>query len=1041
MIPWLALAACRSPSTPSTPDPIDPDDAPPHTGAPPTPRPTTTPPGTESRAFDGDEVTIAVEDDGALRTYTLATTHPLRDGVPADGRRTFAERADRPRLRTGSLLFDGLFAMAVDDATQASVSEIADGAFADGDPIPCACFETGERWTYVWTRDTAYAVDLGLAWLDPERAAASLRFKLARPKGGGPLQIVQDTGTGGSWPVSTDRVVWALGAEAVLPFLDPTAAEAFAAEAREALVTTTDRDREAAFDPTTGLLRGETSFLDWREQSYPPWTASDTTAIATSEALGTNVLHAAAWRVRADLEPDPGAAGDARAVADAIRAATDAFWVEEDGLPASYRLSPFDPSAGRHYDHLALALAALEGALPADRARRALEAYPHTAHGPPVIWPQQPGIPIYHNRAIWPFVTAYGLLAAARVDAPAVFERDLHGLARGAALNLSNMENLEFLTGANWVDAGPESGPVVNSRRQLWSVGGYLGAVVHGVWGLTVEADGLRLDPYVTPGVHAEWLGGTERAELQGFAWRGKRFHVALALPADGGGGGAYRVRGVTLDGAPVSLPLAHDALPDGSTLVVTLAAAPDADPGSVTVVADDGDFRAFWPPAAPPAPAVAADGDDVALTWPDLGAGVVVDVYRDGERVATDQTGLAWRDPAAAEGTPCYTLAARYAGRALESPHGPAACWWGDGGHRVETLPTGRLRVEAGGGRWSTDHGRAHWRDWGAPGDVLGVEGFSVAHDGRYRLQLVVGNGAGPVNTGITAANKRLEVYDDAGALVAAGVATAVHRGSWDLWNESTPVPADLLAGVRYRVAIRDAGNMSGLDHFRRYTGGVGGGESASGFVNVAALKLLALDAPRAADPPAVVPDGVDDGAAYPPDALRPPLGAPLAPWSALSLAWDERTLWLTLVSPAFEEDFAPWMVDLAPVGAPGPGASAPYVYGAVVDPAVVPFDPAVTIAARAVGGAEADGGPWPGVYADGDRVMRFTPGVDLFLSADRHTMTLAVPRAALSVSGPAALAARVIRGAPGEEWKELAPATHAPWTLDGGEALPIDW
>ena len=40
---------------------------------------------------------------------------------------------------------------------------------------------------------------------------------------------------------------------------------------------------------------------------------------------------------------------------------------------------------------------------------------------------------------------------------------------RGAALNLSNMENLEVTTGKAWVEDGPYSGPVVNSQRQLSS--------------------------------------------------------------------------------------------------------------------------------------------------------------------------------------------------------------------------------------------------------------------------------------------------------------------------------------------------------------------------------------------------------------------------------------------------------------------------------------------------------------------------------------------------------------------------------------------
>ncbi|MDE6040584.1 MAG: hypothetical protein K2F99_03305, partial [Muribaculaceae bacterium] len=46
-----------------------------------------------------------------------------------------------------------------------------------------------------------------------------------------------------------------------------------------------------------GLVKGETSFIDWREQSYPRW--MQTADIFKSESLGTSVVHAQAWRVLA----------------------------------------------------------------------------------------------------------------------------------------------------------------------------------------------------------------------------------------------------------------------------------------------------------------------------------------------------------------------------------------------------------------------------------------------------------------------------------------------------------------------------------------------------------------------------------------------------------------------------------------------------------------------------------------------------------------------------------------------------------------------
>ncbi|MGX9105176.1 hypothetical protein ACWTQZ_26190, partial [Escherichia coli] len=89
---------------------------------------------------------------------------------------------------------------------------IRDPAFDEGRPVPCECFQTGARWPYVWTRDVSFAADLALARLDPQRTRQSLQFKLSAARDGHTpgLFVAQDTGSGGSWPISSDRVVWFL---------------------------------------------------------------------------------------------------------------------------------------------------------------------------------------------------------------------------------------------------------------------------------------------------------------------------------------------------------------------------------------------------------------------------------------------------------------------------------------------------------------------------------------------------------------------------------------------------------------------------------------------------------------------------------------------------------------------------------------------------------------------------------------------------------------------------------------------------------------
>ena len=392
---------------------------------------------------------------------------------------------------TASPLFDGLFAMAQDDLKQDSVMAIRDDAFDRGQPIPCQCFETGLKWPYVWTRDLSYSIDLGLWRFDAARSRNGLQFKLSdvrvlsAPQG---LYVMQDTGSGGSWPISTDRVVWFLGAQHLL------GDKAFAKDVYRALGNTLGQDRQYAFDARFGLYRGETSFLDWREQTYPAWTADNVVAIGQSFALSTNVLHYQALQLAAtlaDAHHDAKAASDYRAQATALKTAINAhFWRADRGLYMSYLGgdgTPYDT-----YDLLGIALAITSGVAEGDRARQTLANYPTWPAGSPVIWPERADQPIYHNRAIWPFVSAYALRAARVVNSPSRITHEIESVMRGAALYGSNMENYELLTQGQHLDEGKLSGPVVNSPRQVWSVAAYFAVVTEGVFGLTEEG---RIEP------------------------------------------------------------------------------------------------------------------------------------------------------------------------------------------------------------------------------------------------------------------------------------------------------------------------------------------------------------------------------------------------------------------------------------------------------------------------------------------------------------------------------------------------------------------
>ncbi|RDS80682.1 MGH1-like glycoside hydrolase domain-containing protein [Dyella psychrodurans] len=538
------------------------------------------------------------------------------------------------RVDTASTLFNGLFAMAQDDLKQDSVTAISDGAFDHGQPIPCTCFETGVKWPYVWTRDLSYSVDLGLWKIDPLRARNGLRFKLSDvrdaslPQG---LYVMQDTGSGGSWPISTDRVVWFLAAQHLLDD------KAFADDVYRAVVDTLDQDRLYTFDPDMGLYRGETSFLDWREQTYPAWTADNVAFIAQSFALSTNVLHYEALQLAARLAEAHGDKAKMKSYADkaaALKTAINArFWRADRGMYMSYiggDGTPYDT-----YDLLGTALAITGGVADGDRARQALAHYPTWPAGSPVIWPERPDQPIYHNRAIWPFVSAYALRAARTVNDPARIEHELRSIMRGAALSGSNMENYELATQATHVDEGKLSGPVVDSPRQLWSVAAYLDAVSEGVFGLTQEG---KVEPKLPVALMPMLFGDRDSITLQMPDRR-----ITLRRPR-------------TLHG---DLLVAGKTTQHGDETIVTLKA---IDTPSAPLRTD----TPLYAPQPPAAPVITAD---------DKGWRVEVDgkavLYADGQRMGRID-GNTYISQGA---TPPCVSATRVGEQGVESLHSPIVC------------------------------------------------------------------------------------------------------------------------------------------------------------------------------------------------------------------------------------------------------------------------------------------------------------------------------------------------------------------------------
>lgn len=819
-----------------------------------------------------ETVIFSVEDmDADERHYSQSSTMTLRD--PGAQFIRYQEVSGQPKTRTGSLAFDALFAMSMNEMRQDSVSHLRDGNYSNGREIPCDCFETGEKWHFVWTRDLSYAADLGLALLDPQRVRNSLEFKLSGYRDGilksavvagtaDGLQIMQDTGSGGSWPVSTDRVTWVFGAAAVLKTLDQESRQGFARQALKALGNTIENDRLAAFDPRDGLYTGEQSFLDWREQTYPSWITSDLASMASAKALSTNVVHFQALMLAAELADEMGQQPVAlkyrRWAGELKQAINTVFWLDDVGLYSSLTAGHHDGAALHKFDWLGVSLAVLSGVASDERAQRALANYPHGAMGAPVIFPQQPDTPVYHNRAIWPFVTAYGLRAAIHAGNVGVADAAYATLMRGAAVNLSNMENLEWLTGQPMYleTQNPTlSGPVINSKRQLWSVGAYLGMVIHNVFGLQIESGGIRVAPFITGRLHSEVFAGSQHIELQDISLRGKSLTIDIYLPGSdnqtgtqaGAPQGVYSVASVQWNGKPNGPTLDWSQFDSAKQHHLTIQLGPlVASVQPMTQVSADPAAKdpQVFAPREPVLESVVRDQQgQVLVEFSDNSgnADASYNLYRNGQlvqdKLAPGQHKVA--APTAltdARGAECYAVEAVFAS-GTHSHHSQPLCL--DAGQEIPVTDR-RVVSNVALAPANSQLGVPFIPAWGRPEDSLRVVDISLEHKGRYSIQLKYDNAYNTIGQGITCGVKWLRVTDHQQRPVAEGVIQlpqGLGREGAKPLLYSTPLSVELEAG-NYTLEVLDFYNMSYLQTNTTYSGN-GGSDGAVNRFDLVALRI----------------------------------------------------------------------------------------------------------------------------------------------------------------------------------------------------------
>ena len=447
----------------------------------------------------------------AVNPYEIQSTYKGRPGYFMPIEQTWKRKNDLsayPKVSGGNPLLEAVYNMGLDEMVNAVE--------------PDTTLRTGKEWAGVWTRDVSYSIILSMAALQPEASMISLLKKINEEG-----QIIQDTGSGGAWPISTDRMIWTVAAWEIYKV---TGDKAWLEKVYPIVENSIAKDAKTVISEK-GLIKGETSFIDWREQSYPRW--MQTADISQSEAMGTNVLYAAALNAASQMAEVLGKTKEAtefkKAADDLADAIDKTFWIEDKGYYGMYTYGRDNLILNPRAETLGESLAILYDIAPAEKVKTISENHPVTKYGAPVFYPQISDIPNYHNNALWPFVASYWTLAQAKAGNEQGVLEGIGSIVRPAALFATNKENLNLDNGDIFTE--------LNSSNMLWSLSGNLALTNQILFGIHFEKDALLISPFVP-----EVLGGNRT--LSNFPYRGATLNITV-------NGYGNKVSKVIINGVP----------------------------------------------------------------------------------------------------------------------------------------------------------------------------------------------------------------------------------------------------------------------------------------------------------------------------------------------------------------------------------------------------------------------------------------------------------------------------------------------------------
>lgn len=407
-----------------------------------------------------------------LSPYEIKSTYSARPGYFMPISKEWKKKNDLtqyPSFSSGNRLQEAVYNMALDEMVNAVE--------------PDTTLRTGKEWSGVWTRDVSYSILLSMAYLQPEASRISLMKKVDSLG-----RIIQDTGSGGAWPVSTDREIWCVAAYEIYKV---TGDRKWLEYIYPIIKRSLETDATSVYDSETGLVKGETSFIDWREQSHPKW--MQCADIYNTETLSTSIVDAQAWKVLAEIALELGHKTEAKEALEMSRKITEGInkhlWMADKGYYGMYIYGRENLIMNPRAETLGESLAIMWDIADPSRAKTITQNNPTTPFGATVFYPKIADMPSYHNNSLWPWVGCWWAIANAKVGNENGVMQGIGAIVRPAALFCTNKENFNLDNGDIYTE--------LNSSNMLWCLSGNL-ALTHKIFfGIEYCKDRLMFHPFV----------------------------------------------------------------------------------------------------------------------------------------------------------------------------------------------------------------------------------------------------------------------------------------------------------------------------------------------------------------------------------------------------------------------------------------------------------------------------------------------------------------------------------------------------------------